>query len=226
MNIIEDDVILDPILKDYGLSKYFTDFELIRPGIRLVTFPKNTYIYSLEKHRRFAYFLISGQMNVYSNVANGNRMLLRYCDEFIMIGDMELLGYPDPSNTIVTMSKCTFIGINIADMKNLLMNDSKFLQFLCRNLAEKLVYFASNQRSNRLNTAQQNIAGYILSAADKKGYFKENLRKVSEVYGISYRHLHRILSDFVDKGILGRSERGYELLNSKALLQIVNQDNF
>ncbi|HHV11148.1 MAG TPA: cyclic nucleotide-binding domain-containing protein [Clostridiales bacterium] len=225
MNIIKDDVILDSILKDFELSKYFTDFQQIQPGIKLITFPKNTYIFSLDQHKRYLYFLISGRMNVYSNAANGNRMLIRYCDNFIMVGDMELLGYPEASNTIQTMSKCIFIGIDI-NMKALLMNDTKFLQFLCNNLAEKLVYFASNQRSNRLNSAQQNIAEHILSAANTEGYFKENLRKVAEVYGISYRHLHRTLSTFVENGILSRHKEGYKILNHGALLNIASQDNF
>ncbi len=225
LKIINDEDYLDSLLEKYQINKYFTDLSRIRSGIRLIKFPRNTFIYSLEEHKKYVYFLIFGQLNVYANVSNGNSMLIRYCNEFIFLGDMELMEYTEPSNTIQTKTECLCIGIDISTMKNRLLDDNKFLLYLCKSLADKLAYLGSSQRLKQLNSASQNIAEYIIVASESKGYFKANLKDVASVLGISYRHLHRIIGTLVEKNILQRSNRGYEILDMDSLKFLSNPDN-
>lgn len=226
MKIINNEDYLDFILEKYQINKYFTDLSKIRSGIRLIKFSKNTFIYSLEEHRRYVYFLIQGQLNVNAIVSNGKSMLIRYCNEFIFLGDMELMEYStDHSCNTHTKTECLCIGIDIFSMRNYLLDDNKFLRFLCKSLAEKLSCFAGSQRSKQLNSVMQNLAEYITVTSECKGYFKENLNDVASILGISYRHLHRTLSTLVEKNILNRSNRGYEIVDMKALRSLSNPDN-
>lgn len=124
-----------------------------------------------------------------------------------------------------TVTECTFLAIDISKCKEELMQDRKFLRFLCDSLAEKINYFAQIQFRNRANTPREKVAIYVLQIADEQGYFLTNLRNASEFLAISYRHLHRILGEFVDKGILKRAERGYMIAKMQELEQIANGKN-
>lgn len=223
MKIIKNESYIKQILEKYDITSYFSNFTKIRPGIKVIVFPKNTFIYYEEAHRRYIYFLVSGQINIFANTSDGKTMLVRYCDEFVLIGDMELLGYSDPSNTIQTKSECICIGIDLDLVKSELMEDVTFLQFLCRNFAEKVNYLGMDKKSKHLNSAEQNIAEYMLVACGSSKFFNENLRRISDIFGISYRHLHRILNKFIVVGIIIRAEKGYEIVDLEALYKIANQ---
>ena len=96
MKIVNNDVYLDQTLEKHNIPSYFSDFSKLRSGMSLITFPKNTFIYYNEAHKRYIYFLVSGQINVFASAADGKTMLIRYCDKFVLIGDMELMGIAIP----------------------------------------------------------------------------------------------------------------------------------
>lgn len=222
MKIITNEKYIDKLIETYHIDTFFSDFKKLRPSVRLIEFPKNTYIYSNEEHRKYLFFHISGTIILYLNDIKGNSMFIRRHDQFSFIGDMELMGYKDTSNLTRTETDCTFIGIDTTSTREVLLKDHVFLLYLCKNLAEKLDYLCTTQSLKQLSSAQQYIAQYILMASEKKGYFKENLRKVSDAVGVSYRHLHRILGALVKKGILAHSDRGYEVIDKKALELLVS----
>lgn len=221
MEILKNEKLLARILEEYHIADFFEDIEKYKSGLKLITFSKNTFLYSRPEHRKYAYFLISGKLSIYAVAENGKQMLVRYCDDFIFLGDMELLGYEEPSNMTETVTECLFLALDMSLMRAELMQDKKFLRFLCGSLAEKISYFASMQFRNRAGSPQQKVAFHILEKLEQ-GYFKENLRWTAELLDISYRHLHRILGEFVDKGILVRTERGYKAEDMDAMRKIAH----
>lgn len=223
MKVLNDDKRLQRILKKYKITQYFTDITRFLPGMRLLQFPKHTFLYSRPEHHRYVYFLTEGMLAVYANQENGAQMLVRYCDSFIFLGDMELLGYPEPSNTVETMSECLFLGIDISMFREELMEDKRFLRFLCDSLAEKINHFEHMQFRNQANSPRQRLAIHILEN-QRESCFKENLRHTSELLGISYRHLHRLLSEFVEEGILERDSRKYRVVGQQQLREAIRID--
>ncbi len=209
----------------YKIDRYFEDITPFMTCMKLLTFPKNTYLYSHEEHKKYVYFLIEGKLQVYATMEDGRQMLVRKCEEFIFLGDMELLGYREDSNMIETVTECTFLTIDISVCREQLMQDRKFLRFLCDCLAEKISYFARIQFRNRTNTPREKVAIYVLQEADKNNCFRTNLRGASEFLAVSYRHLHRILGEFVDNGILERAEPGYIIRKRRELEAIASGEN-
>lgn len=86
-------------------------------------------------------------------------------------------------------------------------------------------FLCKTQSMKQLNLARQYIAQYILHSSEKTGYFKENLRRVADAVGVSYRHLHCIMGEFVEKGILEHSDRGFEIRDREALNLLINLDD-
>ena len=220
MEIIKNEALLQSQINRYHLERYFLDIERYRSGLRLVSLPRNTYLYSRPEHKKYAYFLVEGKLSVYATAENGEQMLVRCCDGFIFLGDMELLGYQEPSNMTRTDTRCLFVALDIALLKGRLMEDNRFLRFLSDCLAEKINYLARHQFHNKIITPRQKVVSHVLEVGGEKGYFKENLRKTAEILDISYRHLHRILAELVEDGALGRSSRGYEIRKVKRLEEL------
>lgn len=220
MEILENTPLLESMLRRHHIAEYFSDLSLYRQGLKLISFPRNTYLYSRAEHRKYAYFLVEGRLSVYATAENGEQMLVRHCDSFIFLGDMELLGYREPSNMTRTDTRCMFVALDIALLKERLLDDNRFLRFLSDNLAEKINYLARHQFHNKIITPRQKVMSHVLEAGGEKGYFKENLRRTAEILDISYRHLHRILSELVEEGVLERSSRGYEIRKVKRLEEL------
>ena len=220
MEIVKNEPLLERMIEQYKINEYFTDFAGIRSGIKLIQFPRQTYIYEMKEHRKYAYFLVDGKLSVYATAENGEQMLLRYCDSFIFLGDMEFLGYEDRSVITETATTCLFVALDLTLLRDKLLMDSKFLLYIGKNLAEKINYFARNQFHNKLINPRQKVVSHIIQVGGDCGYFRENLRKTAEKLDISYRHLHRILAELVAEGVLERSERGYEIRKIKRLEEL------
>ena len=97
------------------------------------------------------------------------------------------------------------------------MKDPKFLYFVCQVLAEKLSYFGNMQMVNNLSSAREKVAIYLVNSVGSSGIFRENQGIVAEQLDISYRHLHRILQQFVDNGWILRMENGYRVVRPDIL---------
>lgn len=93
---------MNALIEEYHIHTFFSDFGKIRSCIRLIEFPRHTYIYSKEEHRKYVFFHISVQIILYSNDVKGNSMFIRRSNQFSIIGDMELMGYTDSSNLTQT----------------------------------------------------------------------------------------------------------------------------
>lgn len=220
MEILKNDALLQRMIRQYHIDHFFTDFDAYAQGFRLISFPKRTFLYSRPEHRKYAYFLVSGSLRVYATGAGGQQMLVRRCDSFIFLGDMELFGYEEPSNMVETTTACMFVAFDIVLLGERLLEDKRFLRFLGASLAEKMNYFARNQFHRQTISGHQKVISYVLKIGGEHGYFRKNLRQTAEVLGISYRHLHRILGELVEAGVLMRSERGYEIKEIRRLEEL------
>lgn len=211
MKVINDRKKINEYIKKHNFDEYLTDTEMYMPGFKLINFSKGEYLYTHPEERKYIYFLVEGRFSIYATDEKGNQMLVRYCDKFICLGDMELIGHSEPSNAIEMDSNCTFLAIDVSLYKEQLMSDVVFLRRLATGLSEKLNYFARMQFHTTSITPRQRVISHIITEAGETLYYKENLRKTAIVLSISYRHLHRILSELVAEDILIRKNNGYEI---------------
>lgn len=212
---------LDYIIEHYGITAYFEEINKFKPYMKIVTMPKGSFIFNSSDQTKYVYFLLSGRLQIHATSEDGRQMLVWYDDSFVFLGDMELFGFSDPSNLIECVSACTLLRMDITSIRAELLDDRQFLRYLCRGMAAKIQILAKEQFRNQANTPQEKVAMYLLDKADETGYFRENLRRVSEILAISYRHLHRVLSELVDAGILERKTPGYQILSRNRLEEII-----
>lgn len=224
MRVITDQKRINECLDAHDFSKIFGKLDRYREHFKLFCYDKNEMIIPSPENRKYMFFLVDGKFSVYSVSEEGKQMLVRYCDSFISMGDMELLGFSEVAHSIEMNSQCTFLVLDMLLFREELLSDSTFMYYIARGLAEKLNYFGAMQFHDKTITARQRVISQIISVAGERLFYKENLRKTSQILSISYRHMHRILADLVDRSVLKRENNGYRILNIAALENIYFED--
>ncbi|HHV12119.1 MAG TPA: cyclic nucleotide-binding domain-containing protein [Clostridiales bacterium] len=235
MKVYLNQVQLDQYIKSYRIADYFSDFDYFYKYLKLVRFSKNDVVYKDKETLDYIYFFLSGKLKVCNNLSNGKSLLLCFFEGFEILGDLELYQIASPSNsiTVIKESYCVAIPVKDERVKGALLKDVKFLNFLSFSLAKKLVTISEVSSANILCTLQNRLAKYIYYLSEKNTdkssaynrVFRENLTETAELLGTSYRHLLRILQQYVQEGILEKREDCY-VIKDIGRLKLLSSDSY
>lgn len=205
------------------LEEYYTHFPLsdyfsfdIRPYTSTVKFDSAESILCEGDNPCFLYYLIDGRAKLYLSQENGRISLINFLNAPCFIGEMELLGAQEAANGVTAITPCTCYAIHINKCKAQILNDTKFLRYLCLFLSQKAIWNTCNYSKNQTYPLEVRLADFILLTSCNRLY-REKHTEVSEFLGVSYRHLLYVLADFVKRGILKKTEQGYYIQDLKAL---------
>jgi len=214
---------LEQKLRENNFEDFFSGYEKYKKYFSLMRAEKNEMLFDYEISKKYLYFLISGKVKVFTQMYNGKKLIMDIHSDFVMFGDFDFFDVEIHENYFYTevFEDAEFLVLQIDTIKDELLDDVKFLRILCKCLIKKFDHLRTVQPMNILHSSEQNLARHILNFLSEKDIFDENLKDTSEVIGISYRHLHRLLHKFVEKGILQREIKGYSVTNLEELKNII-----
>ncbi|MBQ6222170.1 MAG: cyclic nucleotide-binding domain-containing protein [Solobacterium sp.] len=162
------------------------------------------------------YYLVKGRCRVSSTDQEGKTFILNIINAPNLVGEIELIT-EDVSFSIETIDSCILIALPYAFYRNLLLNDNTFLLRLCELLTEK-------EREHALKLAQvssfpleNRLAAFILeNSFNDRLSLKKTI--IAQSLGVSYRHLEKVMKDFVEEGILKKDRFVYTITNKIALI--------
>lgn len=226
MKKLFDDERKNQYIKKYNLLDCFqTD---VTDQLFLFYFPAGEYIYKDGDYLNYFFFFVEGKAKVFSRLSNGKSLLLSFYEPLQILGDIELFNNDHVTVNVKAITESYCVGIPIEYVRKHLMNDTKYLQFLCRDLGRKLHRCSNNSSINLLYPLENRLASYIIGIDTKElshnkilTYY-DSLTEISELLGTSYRHLHRTVNSFVEKGILKKSKKGYMIVNKEPLEEMAN----
>ncbi len=223
---VMNDDLLQYYIEKYKIYTFFTEFEYWQKRIKLVVYPKKTYINYASMQKNQIGFFVKGRFKVCGNLSNGKEILYRFCKAFMILGEMDLL-MDNPSDVEVyceTMEECHAVVLDYSGEKERLLKDASFLLCVCKSLAEKTSNFGVMQAVNTLQSAQAKVAIYILNTVGEQGVLTVNHRQIAENLNISYRHLHRILNKFVELRYLEHIDHYYRVMDSDGLKKCTSDE--
>lgn len=201
------------------LDEYFS-FD-VRPYTALVQFDRAETILQENERPAYLYYLIEGRAKYFLH-ARGHVSTIGFLGPSRFIGEMELFGTRRAINGVVAAERCVCYAIDTGRCGERMLDDAKFLRFLCRSLVRIAV--ESGDAYTRLGQAPPlnvRLASYILrSSAD--GYYREKHTEVAEYMGVAYRHLLYVIAGFVKSGLLQKTEKGYFIADETALRRIAD----
>lgn len=214
---IHDKKSMEEYILKYNINNIFT--EDMRPFMELLLFKKGEYICRDNEKLNHLFFFVDGKAKVYLTLSNGKSLLLCFYQDFEILGDLELIN-SEPATTNVQAIVDTYcIGISTEKVKAYLLNDTKFLRYICNSLGEKLSRCSKNSSINLLYPLENRLASYMLTAGEN---LDESHTEISELLGTSYRHLLRTLNDMCQKGLIKKNDTGFEIIDKKSLTKLAS----
>lgn len=216
---------MDNYIIKYGIDEIFTSS--MKSIMELFLFKKNEYICREGEEINYLFFFVEGKAKVYTTLSNGKSLLLSFFKEFKILGDLEIINAKLASSNVQVIEDTYCIGISLENVREYLLNDAKFLRFICNSLGEKLYRCSKNSSINLLYPLENRIASYMIATCervDASGLtivkFNENLTEISELLGTSYRHLLRTLNGLSLKGTIKKKNNYYEVIDEENLKKL------
>lgn len=206
----------------FPLTDYF-GFD-IRPYVSVVRFESEEVILEEGSVPDYLYYVISGRAKLLLSHENGRVSLINFLNAPCFIGEMELLGAQKHSNGITAITVCTCYRINIKDCRDKILGDVKFLRQLCLFLGKKAIGNTANYSRNQSYPLEVRLADFILLTSQNR-FYRERHTEASEFLGVTYRHFLYVLADFVKKGLLRKTDRGYYINDPEALRKLAHSED-
>ncbi len=226
---IKDAGELDQFISEYAMDNLFT--RDMRPYFELFFYKKSEYIIKDSEKMQYLFFLVKGKAKVFTTLSNGKSLLLCFYQDFKVLGDLEIFGSQSAVTNVQVIEDTYCIAMSLDKVRDCLLEDAKFLRFICGSLGDKLYRCAQNSSINLLYSLENRLASYIYTAGERKEVpggknkiiFRENLTHIAELLGTSYRHLLRTLNTLCLEGILVKNKDQYEVTDEIALRKLSDE---
>lgn len=228
MKKIKDNKKLNYYISKYSIDQIFS-IDMI-PYMELFLFKRNEHICKSNEKIDYLFFFVEGKAKVYTLLSNGKSLLLCFNKPLKVIGDIEFIHYNVADSNIQVIEDTYCIGIPLKHIREYVIDDPKFLRYMCSCLGEKLTRLSNYSSINLLYPLENRLSSYILaisSSTQKQGQnniiFDGNLTEMSELLGTSYRHLLRTLNKLCSQEAIKKNQDYYEILNISKLEELAGE---
>ncbi len=216
-------------LKTYKLLEFFSEIDI--DYLQVNHFKKGTLICDKDEEIHRLYFVVKGKVKVYTITPEGKKLILRFINPLAVVGDIELIQKSKTHNVVEACSDVITISISNAVIRNKLIQDPMFMNFLLENIANTLKISTRFTALNLLYPVEVRVASYLLSiSTDSNGnMYKEDLdatsvSSIADFIGVSYRHVIRVLQKFYNEKLIEKSN-GVIIIKEISRMKEVAKDN-
>lgn len=222
MEIIKSIELLQRFIKEHKMDGVFND--IVLPFVEIHKFFIGETILEEAEDQKFFYFLVEGKAKVLPSSVEGQVVLLDFMEPIDIIGDIEYV-FNMPNNHSVTAVKDTImIAIPIDVVKKYMDDNIYFHKFISYIMAKKIMATSNKFAQSMMYPLKVRLAKYLIE------HYEDGLNSEIEIkacdtadyFGISSRHLRRILLEFEDEGILERRVGHILILDLERLIDEAN----
>ncbi|UNK20907.1 cyclic nucleotide-binding domain-containing protein [Paenibacillus sp. N3/727] len=225
MKMIHDPILLQSKIKQFEIDQIFrlsddTSFELRRYD------PGELVLKEGEEMDALLY-LVEGRVKISSSVQTGKILLLRFCEPFAVIGDIELIQKTVVQSQVEAVQNTLCIAVPFKYIYEHAIHEPKFLMSLLTHVTYKLQTCTTASRVNLLATVENRFASYLLTTLhDENEFGKEirttNTQEIADLIGTTSRHLNRVILKLSEQGVIGRERDTIYILDKKVLQELSN----
>ena len=217
MKKINNPELVDKYINKYNIDDIFSTS--MKEHMELFHFKRNEYICKEDENIDYLFFFVEGKAKIYISLKNGKSLLINFYYPFMVLGDLELINLTKATTNMEVIEDAYCIGLPFKQVRDELLNDAKFLRFICSSLGNKMDTSSRNGTINLLYPLENRLASYMMATrgSGNRIQFDETLTEIAELLGTSYRHLLRTINNLINKGILKKCEYGYEVIDEEML---------
>lgn len=222
MKQIQNPLKIKNVLEAFPMSSIFT--QNYSSAFLFLEYEKDEFLIRDGETNDYLFFLRFGTVKCFSYSPSGKIQFFSYLSNTDAIGLVgSIWGEPAISN-IQALDKCQCIALPLSRYREELLNDNKFLRYLCKQLGNNLYNSNCYLQVVQCTSIESKIAAVILGTASD-GVCQINLSSTAEVVGTTYRHVLRILNKFCGNHILEKKGRNY-LIKDEESLSICAKDAY
>lgn len=213
MEIIKDSHIIQDFLARPEIRQVFPDH--YQKQLRLVVYGADEAICQQDDQLTALSLVVKGKVKIVRRLFNGKDYILDISTHPNLIGDIELLTGQAIVSSVIALDKVWVVQLPLSNRQELL-SDSTFLYMVGKGLATSLYQQNIQAASNIGYSVKERLATHILSI-ENQGHFQPELHLMADSFGTSYRHLLRTIKDFLEKNIISKQGKDYQICDRKTL---------
>lgn len=217
MKKIENKALFNKYLSESNILSIFSNE--MTDKLHLFSFKKGDLLINEGECSDYLFFLVNGKTKIFSHSSSGKILFVSHFNSLQVLGETCSLWGKSPTASVKAITNCYCFGISLNIYRETLLNDVKFLRYICLSLGERLSEMTSNTCITVFESLESRLASFILNNS-KDNLFSYNLTECSELLCTSYRHLLRVLNTFCINGKLNKKGKIYEILDKSYFEEI------
>lgn len=147
---------------------------------------------------------------------NGKEHILEMLNQPQIFGDVELMTNQPAGSSVIALEEVQAVQLPLNNKEELL-KDSVFLYQIGHNLAMALHKQGITASTNASYSVKERLATHMLSI-EEEGVFQLSPSILAASFGTSYRHVQRVIKQFIDQGIIEKEAfKTYRILQRQTL---------
>lgn len=220
MKIVHDTFLLQSYMQQFNIQQCFTSLDGIPFELR--SYEKEERILEEGESMDALLYLVGGKVKISSSVQTGKALLLRFCEPFAIMGDIELIQRVAVQSQVETVQPVHCIAVSFHYIYKHLLNDPKFLLTLLSHTTYKLQTCTTASRVNLLASVENRFASYLLSTLQEADDFGKEMRttntqEIADLIGTTPRHLNRIIQKLTEQRIICKEQESIVIIDPKEL---------
>lgn len=184
--------------------------------LQKVTFQKNDYICTQGQAITELTYILSGKVKIVRSLFNGKEHILETLNHPQILGDVELMTNQPAGSSVIALEEVQAVQLPLNNKEELL-KDPVFLYQIGRNLAMALHKQGITASTNASYSVKERLATHILNS-EEENIFQLSPSILASGFGTSYRHVQRVIKQFIDQGIIEKEAfKTYRILEKKTL---------
>ena len=181
-----------------------------------VTFQKNDYICTQGQAITELTYILSGKVKIVRSLFNGKEHILETLNQPQILGDVELMTNQPAGSSVIALEEVQAVQLPLNNKEELL-KDPVFLYQIGRNLAMALHKQGITASTNASYSVKERLATHILNS-EEENIFQLSPSILASRFGTSYRHVQRVIKQFIDQGIIEKEAfKTYRILERQTL---------
>ena len=184
--------------------------------LQKITFQKNDYICTQGQAITELTYILSGKVKIVRSLFNGKEHILETLNQPQILGDVELMTNQPAGSSVIALEEVQAVQLPLNNKEELL-KDPVFLYQIGRNLAMALHKQGITASTNASYSVKERLATHILNS-EEENIFQLSPSILASRFGTSYRHVQRVIKQFIDQGIIEKEAfKTYRILERQTL---------
>ncbi|MFS1664377.1 cyclic nucleotide-binding domain-containing protein [Streptococcus sp. zg-JUN1979] len=191
--------------------------------LKILDIPAGERICQQGDNLEYLTYILSGKVTIMRQLFNGREHILDTREGYCLIGDIEFLTKQKILASVIALEECRIAQLPLLKLSETLLEDASFLRSISQGLAQTLYNQNIRAATNIIYSLKERLASHILEVHEN-GVFRLEISRLADSFGVSYRHLSRVLKQLVLDGVLDKQKPYYTIKDYAALekLKITN----